>query len=1031
MNLGSVWRCFVVFLSGTLGLGFGENSGVAQPVTTDGLMLWLRADQPGELDDAGHVATWKNHAPASDQHAYQSHPDWRPRWIESVGSLGGQPALEFDGVDDFLHLPWLRIGAETTVILVAENSAQTDGGSYWRAVLSGDDDSFRDEATKYAFSFRRAEYDPLFIANLYYAPGRAHRLTQPAGTRVRTDFFLYTFRRHGSLPEGTSLRVDGATVGALTAEPEPAGFPGTGYTIGQGGDVHANRRFRFYRGRIAEILIYDRALPKVQLWPVEAYLADKYRLPRAYTPPTDGLSLWLNADSLPTPDGEAGIGHWPDDSSHGHDGSQADPALRPQYVARGINRRPALDFRDGFARLDFGGWVPPADGTAYAALRRVPHERARIKQVCPAIDAEWTGTDGPFRGRLGELLVYDRRLSPEEAYQVRQYLDYRYSESPDPRWFDNGTLIFHNGYNDQPYLVRCHDGSWLCVITTSRISEQGADRTLVVTRSRDQGQTWSEPVESIESPELRQPSWATLYVTPYGRVYVFYNLRERADGPSPIGFFFKYSDDHGATWSDQRYRIPIRKIAIDHQMPGIGGWSVSPPVALGPDVLVSYTRYGSHGKRSQGQGFVFRSDNLQTERDPARIRWEMYPAGDWGIRAPDVDSDMQEEHIITPLAGDDLLCIWRTTSGFACQSYSRDGGRTWTQRGYATYEPGGRRIKQPLACCRPYRTADGRYLLWFHNTRSQGGTAIYRPRDVVWLAGGHLQDGMVHWSQPEVLLYGFDLPVRGLGMSYPDFIEQDGRLWITTTDKEDARIFEIDPTLLAGLWDQQQRSSVPVEGLAFDVNDATILRDGSLELGVLPSLLHGGLTIDLAFRLDRVQPGQVLLECRSDSGRGWTVTTGENQTLQMELRIGKEITVRCPLSLGGRGKGEGEEDPTVISLPIPSDGRHPSEHWTTDTGLLSAGRRHQVTWIIDGGPNLILPVVDGVLCDGGEAARGWGRFSRRLTDVTDDRSKLRIAPQLEGQIEHLRIYRRPLRVTEAIGIHRHDRSRSRAPNETP
>ena len=55
---------------------------------------------------------------------------------------------------------------------------------------------------------------------------------------------------------------------------------------------------------------------------------------------------------------------------------------------------------------------------------------------------------------------------------------------------------------------------------------------------------------------------------------------------------------------------------------------------------------------------------------------------------------------------------------------------------------------------------------------------------------------------PRVILYGFDQAVRGLGMSYPDFIEQDGRLWITTTDKEDARIFEIDPKLLAGLWDR-------------------------------------------------------------------------------------------------------------------------------------------------------------------------------------------------------------------------------------
>jgi hypothetical protein len=121
----------------------------------------------------------------------------------------------------------------------------------------------------------------------------------------------------------------------------------------------------------------------------------------------------------------------------------------------------------------------------------------------------------------------------------------------------------------------------------------------------------------------------------------------------------------------------------------------------------------------------------------------------------------------------------------------------------------------------------------------------------------------------------------------------------------------------------------------------------------------------------------------------WTVTTDEDRTLKLEL----------------------------------SDGRHPVERWSTDRGLLSGGRRHHVTWIIDGGPNLILPVLDGLLCDGGDdAARGWGRFSRRLTDITDDQSTLKIAPQLDGRIEHLRIYRRPVRVTEAIGIHRHDAS---------
>ena len=108
-------------------------------------------------------------------------------------------------------------------------------------------------------------------------------------------------------------------------------------------------------------------------------------------------------------------------------------------------------------------------------------------------------------------------------------------------------------------MVRCQDGSWLCVITTSAFEESGDDRTLVVTRSRDRGKTWSPVRYAIEPGEMRQPSWATLYVTPYGRVYVFHNLREHPVGQRSRVFVYKYSDDHGETWSEQHYRMPLRK----------------------------------------------------------------------------------------------------------------------------------------------------------------------------------------------------------------------------------------------------------------------------------------------------------------------------------------------------------------------------------------------------------------------------------------------------------------------------------------
>ncbi len=42
-------------------------------------------------------------------------------------------------------------------------------------------------------------------------------------------------------------------------------------------------------------------------------------------------------------------------------------------------------------------------------------------------------------------------------------------------------------------------------------------------------------------------------------------------------------------------------------------------------------------------GWLYRSDNLLTERDPAKLRWNLWPEGDHGIRSPEFGS-VQEEH---------------------------------------------------------------------------------------------------------------------------------------------------------------------------------------------------------------------------------------------------------------------------------------------------------------------------------------------------------------------------------------------------
>ena len=193
------------------------------------------------------------------------------------------------------------------------------------------------------------------------------------------------------------------------------------------------------------------------------------------------------------------------------------------------------------------------------------------------------------------------------------------------------------------------------------------------------------------------------------------------------------------------------------------------------------------GFMAESEGIFFKSENILTERDPAKIAWEMLPDGDVGVQAP--LGPVADEHNLVALSDGSLYCTFRTVEGFLGAAYSRDGGHTWTDKQYGVYTPGGRRIKHPRAANFVWKASNGNFLLWYHNH----GGKYYMSRNPTWLAGGVERDGQIYWSQPEIGLYADD---PGTKISYPDFIEKDGRYWITETQKTVARVHELDPTLL-------------------------------------------------------------------------------------------------------------------------------------------------------------------------------------------------------------------------------------------
>ncbi|MBZ0299710.1 MAG: hypothetical protein K8J31_08225 [Anaerolineae bacterium] len=574
----------------------------------------------------------------------------------------------------------------------------------------------------------------------------------------------------------------------------------------------------------------------------------------------------------------------------------------------------------------------------------------------------------------------------------------------DPRNIETGYEIPSENYCDQPYIVVTNDGAWLCVLTTGRGLEGDRGQHAVSSRSLDQGKTWS-PLVDIESADDPESSWVMPLKVPNGRVYAIYNhntdsLQEVVTDTGTtrrvdtLGYFqCKYSDDNGLSWSKERYLIPLRVTQIDRDNPYQGKiqyfWGVGKPMIHNGKAYFGFAKVGrfGHGFMATSEGYFLCSENVLTETDPAKVEWELLPEGEVGLKA--VHDVVADEHNLVGLSDRSLFCTYRTIEGHPCHAYSRDGGRSWTEPAYMTYTPGGRMVKHPRAANFVRKFSNGKFIYWFHNN----GMKWYNQgpargsRNVAWLMGGIEKDGYIHWSQPEILLYE---PNEFLGPSYPDFVEENGRYFVSATQKTVARIHEIDSALLEGLWNQADLNSLVQDGLVLNLSGDALKAGAVVDLPDVPSLSNdsrenpgkgagASFSLDFRVRFDNLDAGQVLLDGRDEAGRGIWLTTTDRGTVQINLRDQRMGVT-----------------------------------WDTDPGVLQAGKDHHIAVIVDSGPRIISFVVDGVLCDGGEARMyGWGRFNRFLQDV-NGAGKLTIAPSLNGELRTLRMYNRYLRTSEAI-----------------
>ena len=221
-------------------------------------------------------------------------------------------------------------------------------------------------------------------------------------------------------------------------------------------------------------------------------------------------------------------------------------------------------------------------------------------------------------------------------------------------------------------------------------------------------------------------------------------------------------------------------------------------------------------------------------------------------------------------------------------------------------------------------------------------------------------------------------------MSYPDLIEENGRYWITETQKTIARIHEIDASLLEGMWNQGKTRKIAQDGLVLSLHGETARSGATADMPRLPLLASStgekcGFPIDFAINFYELSPGQIILDSRNEAGCGVVVKTGENAGIRLEMNDGQAICA-----------------------------------WDCATDTMKPGAWHHVVIIVDGAAKIISFVIDGSLWDGGNTRQyGWSRFSNALDDVNGSKI-LQIGPSLRGRLKSIRLYNRYLRTSEAI-----------------
>lgn len=257
-----------------------------------------------------------------------------------------------------------------------------------------------------------------------------------------------------------------------------------------------------------------------------------------------------------------------------------------------------------------------------------------------------------------------------------------------------------------------------------------------------EGGKWSKPVSvahGIQSDGPRQPTWNPVLFAPKGApLHLFYKM-----GPSPGKWWGMLitSADGGRTWSAPR-RLPD----------GILG-----PVKNKPVVLADGSWLSASSTEGNPNGWLV---HFERSADQGRTWEKIGPVG----KGPAFDA-IQPSILFHP--GGKLQALCRSKQGVVAQTWSADGGKTWSPLTAID-------LPNPNSGTDAVTLADGRQLLVYNHS---GHRAEEAKGDRWPLAVATSRDGL-KWERVLTL----ETEPRVSGYAYPAVIQaSDGRIHVTYT----------------------------------------------------------------------------------------------------------------------------------------------------------------------------------------------------------------------------------------------------------